>query len=58
MIGMVFATLGGMMWKLIKAVLWILFQIMRFGLEIVKILLLLTGNVLKLFLIVLHAGSY
>ena len=57
MIGMVFTVFGRMVWKLIKVILWTTFQLLRFGLEIVKILLLFTGNVLKLFLIVLHAGN-
>lgn len=57
MMGMVFMAFGGMVWKLIKVILWTTFQLLRFGLEIVKILLLFTGNVLKLFLIVLHAGN-
>ena len=57
MIGMVFMAFGRMVWKLIKVILWITFQLLRFGLEIVKILLLFIGNVLKLFLIVLHMGN-
>lgn len=57
MIGMVFTAFGRMVWKLIKVILWTTFQLLRVGLEIVKILLLFTGNVLKLFLIVLHAGN-
>ena len=57
MMGMVLMAAGKFMLKLIKTILWITFQLLRFGLEIVKILLLFTGNVLKLFLIVLHAGN-
>ena len=55
--GMVLMAAGKFMLKLIKTILWIILQLLRFGLEIVKILLLFTGNVLKLFLIVLHAGN-
>lgn len=58
MIGMVFTAFGRMVWKLIKVILWTTFQLLRFGLEFVKILLLFIGNVLKLFLIVLHAGNF
>ena len=58
MIGMVFAALGRMAWKLIRTVLWITFQLLRLSLEIVKIILLFSGSVLKLFLIVLHAGNF
>ena len=57
MMGMVLMAAGKFMLKLIKTILWIMLQLLRFGLEIVKILLLFTGNVLKLFLIVLHAGN-
>ena len=57
MTGMVLMALGKMIWKLIKALLWIAFQLLRFSLEIVKIVFLFTGMVLKLFLIILHAGS-
>ena len=57
MMGMVLMAAGKVMLKLIKTILWIILQLLRFGLEIVKILLLFTGNVLKLFLIVLHAGN-
>ncbi len=57
MMGMVLMAAGKFMLKLIKTILWIILQLLRFGLEIVKILLLFTGNVLKLFLIVLHAGN-
>ena len=57
MTGMVLMALGRMMWKLVKALLWIAFQLLRFSLEIVKIVFLFTGMVLKLFLIILHAGS-
>ena len=57
MTGMVLMALGKMIWKLVKALLWIAFQLLRFSLEIVKIVFLFTGMVLKLFLIILHAGS-
>ena len=57
MTGMVLMALGRMMWKLVKALLWIAFQLLRFSLEIVKIVFLFTGMVLKLLLIILHAGS-
>ncbi len=57
MMGMVLMAAGRFLMKLIKTILWIILQLLRFGLEIVKILLLFTGNVLKLFLIVLHAGN-
>ena len=57
MMGMVLMAAGKFMLKLIKTILWIILQLLRFGLESVKILLLFTGNVLKLFLIVLHAGN-
>ncbi|MBR1744291.1 MAG: hypothetical protein IJ733_21005 [Lachnospiraceae bacterium] len=57
MMGMALMAAGKFMLKLIKTILWIILQLLRFGLEIVKILLLFTGNVLKLFLIVLHAGN-
>ena len=57
MMGTVLMAAGKFMLKLIKTILWIILQLLRFGLEIVKILLFFTGNVLKLFLIVLHAGN-
>ena len=57
MMGPILMAAGKFLMKLIKTILWIILQLLRFGLEIVKILLLFTGNVLKLFLIVLHAGN-
>jgi len=57
MMGTVLMAAGRFLMKLIKTILWIILQLLRFGLEIVKILLLFTGNVLKLFFIVLHAGN-
>ena len=57
MMGMVWMAAGEFLLKLVKTILWIALQLLRFGLEIVKILLLFTGSVLKLFLIVLHAGN-
>lgn len=57
MTGMVLMALGRMIWKLVKAFLWIAFQLLGFSLEIIKIGFLFTGMVLKLFLIILHAGS-
>ena len=57
MMGTILMAAGKFLMKLIKTILWIILQLLRFGLEIVKILLLFTGNVLKLFLIVLHAGN-
>ena len=57
MMGMAWMAAGGFLLKLLKTILWITLQLLRLGLEIAKILLLFTGSVLKLFLVVLHAGN-
>jgi hypothetical protein len=43
--------------KILKWSLYLALQLIKLALEALKIVLLFTGSVLKLFLLVLHAGS-
>ncbi|MCM1159562.1 MAG: hypothetical protein NC348_13860 [Clostridium sp.] len=43
--------------KLLKWSLYLALQLVKLALEALKTVLLLTGNVLKIFLLVFHAGS-
>lgn len=41
---------------ILKGMVWILLHILKLALAVLEIALLLTGNVLKLMLLVFHAG--
>ena len=58
--GILAASCAGMtlvIGKILKWSLYLALQLIKLALEALKIVLLFTGSVLKLFLLVLHAGS-
>ena len=44
-------------WKLVRLILCLVLYLFRFGLEILKLLLLFTGSVVKIFLLVFSGGQ-
>ena len=47
----------GAIWKLLRLLLCLVLYLFRFGLEILKLLLLFTGSVVKIFLLVFSGGQ-
>lgn len=53
----IFAGIGIVLLTILKAVVWLLLGALKLGLELVKIILLLFGLVLRVFLIFFKAGT-